>query len=90
VHIVGNTNDGGLTEVDSDYVARQQGSTAVASTIIPVVSNAAMISDILNNVGANIPIRDSADTRVINDYINNTGNIIDTQEEVGGYPDLTV
>jgi len=89
VHIVGNTNDGGLTEVDSDYVARQQGSTAVASTILPVLNNAAMISDILDKAGAYFPIRDSADTRVINDYINNTGNIIDTQEEVGGYPILT-
>ena len=34
--------------------------------------------------------RDSVDTRLINDVINTTGGIIDSQNEVGGYPVIPV
>jgi hypothetical protein len=38
--------------------------------------------------GASLPLRDSVDTRVVNDVINGTGAIIDTQGQVGGWPTL--
>ena len=43
---------------------------------------------ILDNVGAFPRHRDAVDERVIDDIRNRTGTYIDSQEEVGGYPDL--
>jgi len=43
---------------------------------------------VLDKVGAIYPERDAVDTRVINDVKNGTGRIINSQKEVGGYPEL--
>jgi hypothetical protein len=43
---------------------------------------------ILTGVGAVFPKRDAADNRIVNDVINGTGKIIDSQDEVGGWPEL--
>lgn len=48
-----------------------------------------LLNLLLNEAGATLPKRDSLDTQVINDIINGTGNIIDSPDEVGGWPDLT-
>lgn len=42
------------------------------------------------DVGANYPFVDSVDQRALDSYANGTGTIIDTQEEVGGWPTLAV
>lgn len=49
---------------------------------------ATVMDTVLTNAGA-FP-RDSVDTRIINDVINQTGTIIDDPSEVGGWPDLTI
>lgn len=49
----------------------------------------AAYDDVLANVGATLPTRDAVDTRIINDVKNTTGKIINTPDEVGGYPVLT-
>jgi hypothetical protein len=41
---------------------------------------------ILSNAGAILPLRDSIDLRIINDVNATSGTIIDSQEEVGGFP----
>ncbi len=43
---------------------------------------------ILGQAGAFIPQRDCCDVRIVNDVINRTGKIIDSQSEVGGWPVL--
>jgi len=43
---------------------------------------------VLNNAGCTIPKRDSVDVRVIENVRNGTGRIIDSQDEVGGWPVL--
>ena len=43
---------------------------------------------ILAQVGAVFPERDAVDKRIINDVINGTGKIIDSQDQVGGWPEL--
>jgi hypothetical protein len=43
---------------------------------------------VLNHAGTSVPVRDSVDTRVVNDVIYGTGEIIDTQSQVGGWPTL--
>jgi hypothetical protein len=45
-------------------------------------------SNVLTNVGARPADRDAVDIRIINDVINGTGSIIDSQDEVGGWPNL--
>jgi len=46
-----------------------------------------VIEHVLINVGARPKDRDSIDQRIIQDFIKRKGKIIDSQTEVGGYPD---
>lgn len=43
-------------------------------------------TDVLSHVGASYPVRDNIDQRLIDEVINNSGKIIDSQSEVGGWP----
>lgn len=43
---------------------------------------------VLKDAGATLPRRDTADQRMIQDVINGTGKHIDSQNEVGGWPEL--
>src|SRR5215813_10035280 len=43
---------------------------------------------VLANVGASLPRRDSVDARIIDEVRNRTGSIIDSQQQVGGWPEL--
>jgi pectate lyase len=43
---------------------------------------------VLKTGGASLPRRDSVDRRVVNDVLNRTGRIINSQEDVGGWPQL--
>lgn len=44
---------------------------------------------VLDDSGAVLPMRDTVDARVIADVIDETGFIIDSPSDVGGYPELT-
>jgi pectate lyase len=59
----------------------------------PVIQDAtaeAGYSRVLEGAGATVPARDAADSRVVQDIINSpmTGTIIDSQDQVGGWPVL--
>lgn len=56
----------------------------------PVVTHPAMDlpSVILPHVGATLPRRDSADTRLVQDVRDRTGSIINHPDQVGGWPEL--
>ena len=43
-------------------------------------------ASVMKNVGANFPIRDAVDTRVIAGVANQTGRIINTMTDIGGFP----
>jgi hypothetical protein len=43
---------------------------------------------VLDKVGAMYPKRDAVDARVVSDVRNGTGRIINSQKDVGGYPEL--
>ena len=77
----------GLTELDGAFLPFEQPTPTVDSGINPDTVNDA-ITDILDNSGATLPIRDAVDNRIINGYNTTSSTIIDTQEEVGGYPTL--
>ncbi|MDR0353053.1 MAG: hypothetical protein LBI02_06805 [Opitutaceae bacterium] len=49
---------------------------------------AALPGIVLPTVGASLPTRDAIDTRYIHDVITRDGRIIDTQTELGGWPEL--
>lgn len=52
-------------------------------TPLPVEQTEAYV---LKNAGARPMARDEVDQRIIKDYLNRTGKIIDSQDQVGGYP----
>jgi len=53
-----------------------------------VLNSSKVFSYVLSNAGARPASRDSVDQRIINSVRTREGSIIDSQEEVGGYPDL--
>jgi len=50
------------------------------------MSSLDVLGFIKKNVGSRPAQRDAIDTRIIDDLVNKTGKIIDSQNEVGGYP----
>ena len=53
---------------------------------VPTSSAAQAYQDVLADVGAKLPVRDAIDQRLIKEVETNTGRIIDSQEDVGGWP----
>ena len=84
-YIIGNTSDAGLNQIDPAFNPYIESTPPLNSNITPE-NNASSIEDVLQNSGATLPVRDVVDTRVVNTYSSNSGDIIDTQEEVGSYP----
>jgi hypothetical protein len=54
---------------------------------VKTTSAAKAFDDVLRNVGATLPRRDSVDSRIIQNVIDRTGRIIDTTDQVGGWPE---
>ena len=56
----------------------------------PIVTQDARdaFDSVLLNGGASLPRRDAVDQRIIEDITEHTGRIIDSQEDVGGWPEL--
>jgi hypothetical protein len=48
-----------------------------------------VVDYVTKNAGARPKERDEIDKRIVNDFLNRTGKIIDSQDEVGGYPVIT-
>ncbi|MHC4627668.1 MAG: pectate lyase family protein, partial [Planctomycetota bacterium] len=55
---------------------------------IASVTAAEALDTVLTQAGATAPQRDAVDQRVVSDVKNRTGSIIDSPEDVGGYPEL--
>lgn len=59
--------------------------------MVTTTYRATELEDILfgeDGAGAIVPYRDPVDDRVLNTALTNTGKIIDSQEEVGGWPEM--
>jgi len=52
------------------------------------ISSASLEDSLLPTVGARPFFRDGSDSRIINEVRTRTGKMIDSQEDVGGFPDL--
>jgi len=57
---------------------------------VPVATEGALAARdrVLAEAGATLPLRDSADLRLMEEIRSGTGRVIDTQDEVGGWPEL--
>ncbi|UOQ48676.1 pectinesterase family protein [Gracilibacillus caseinilyticus] len=55
---------------------------------LPDQSATDAFQDVLANSGAILPRRDAIDARIVNEVENGTGHFINSQQEVGGYPDF--
>ncbi|MBA3430938.1 MAG: hypothetical protein H0U16_05595 [Actinobacteria bacterium] len=55
---------------------------------IPTTSATKAYNAVLDYAGATLPIRDSVDTRVVNNVRKGTGGLIDHPADVGGWPTL--
>ncbi|USD24828.1 pectate lyase family protein [Flagellimonas marinaquae] len=80
---------GNSVEYDTTYDAVMKGVPPISSNIT-ATSALAIVEDVLGNSGSNYPHVDSVDERVINEFRNGTGRIIDTQAQVGGFPSLAM
>ncbi|UCD00091.1 MAG: hypothetical protein JSW66_09450 [Phycisphaerales bacterium] len=60
-------------------------------TVPPVATDDAMTAfeHVLDGAGAVLPSRDAVDARIVSEVRTGTGKIIDDEEQVGGWPELT-
>jgi len=88
--IPGDPWDAPLVDSGAGTVASQRINSPPAwwPSPVTVLANSAVEGIVLPNVGARPLNRDSVDTRVVSEYENGTGSIIDSQNDVGGWPTL--
>ncbi|WP_344208610.1 Ig-like domain-containing protein [Kribbella sancticallisti] len=70
---------GGINELAKPFALTEQ---------VEVQAPAKAYEAVLANVGAILPRRDAADARIVNDVRDGTGRLINSQQEVGGFPPL--
>lgn len=94
IYAAGNKYDGNLNGVlDGDFMTVVQGSYTALTDPVPMervrYQNAdTAYADVVAQVGAFFWNRDSVDLRLVNEVLTGQGQIIDSQNEVGGYPVL--
>jgi hypothetical protein len=70
---------------------KRQVQTVDRAFAAPAVKNTnarAALEAVLATVGASLPRRDSADARIVDEVRKHQGSIIDSQQQVGGWPEL--
>lgn len=97
-YVTGNVVDGSNSTTNNNWLGMKMNGGTLADTVQSKVTTAFNIPPInlqgateaydavISSVGANIPYRDTLDTRIINNVKTRTGKIIDVQ---GGYPHST-
>jgi hypothetical protein len=95
IHVADNTwNRAAPPSNPWSLVENEAGSSVVSSTApiweqsIQTLSATGTEAFVLANVGARPADRDSVDARVVNEARTQTGRIIDSPSQVGGYPNL--
>lgn len=62
--------------------------TAFATAAVTTQTAAAALERVLTEAGATLPRRDRVDARVVADVRNRTGKLINSPQDVGGYPEM--
>ncbi len=60
---------------------------AIPTPLVHTTSAEVALREVLEQVGASLPVRDAVDRRIVRDVLEGTGSIIDSQWEVGGWPE---
>jgi len=68
--------------------AKHRSTTKLETPHISTHAAAEAMEIVLAEAGATVPQRDAVDRRIVNDVKNRTGKIIDSPDQVGGYPNL--
>jgi pectate lyase len=79
------TNSDGTTAMKTEVRTVDQPFDAPRVVTVPAKD---LLKLVLPKVGASLPKRDPVDTRLIGHVWNHTGHIIDSQKQVGGWPEL--
>jgi hypothetical protein len=79
-----------LTEVGGGPNNPFVGTPPVPLTGLTILSSANVQASVLANAGARPLNRDAVDLRIINEVTNRTGDVISSQDAVGGWPTLAV
>ena len=79
------TNSDGRKAMRREVRTVEQPFAAPHVTTVPARD---LLDFLLPTVGASLPKRDSVDARLIDHVRNRTGKLIDSQNEVGGWPEL--
>jgi len=78
-------------KITSDLFATMKGVTIAPKPFpapkVRTVSAAEAYKMVLADAGATAPIRDAVDARIVADVRNGTGHFVDSQKQVGGWPD---
>lgn len=81
--------DGGVQGVDIDVLTQIKSTERFEMSVITDLQTAeAAYQTVLEHAGACL-VRDAIDTQVVSDVQNGTGTLIDSQDEVGGWPEYT-
>ncbi|MCX6625632.1 MAG: pectate lyase [Acidobacteria bacterium] len=90
-YLAGNVVEGGLRLIDRPEINGRRVVTVVdqpfAAPPLQTTTAEAAFPIVLENAGATHPARDAVDRRIIHEVRTRTGHIIDSQWEVGGWPD---
>jgi hypothetical protein len=95
-YVEGNIGPGRQSDTEDDW-SIVTGNEAIYRSFTPIVTRSVLTTNsaweaygfVLNHAGARPADRDSVDIRILNDVQNGTGRIINSQDEVGGWPDLS-
>lgn len=74
--------------ITAEQIAAYKQSTPIKVAQVKTDDAITAYNRILADAGAVFPERDVVDSRIINDVKNGTGKIIDSQDQVGGWPEL--
>jgi hypothetical protein len=84
-HVLDGTNTGwGMFH--GTYTPMQNAFPIDPAKAVTTESADSAYASVIKNVGANFPIRDAVDTRVIAGVVNQTGTIINRMSDIGGFP----
>jgi hypothetical protein len=93
LHLAGNIMDGSPDLSRDNWLGTLFDRTSGSDHPLPMLSMPEESAEdafrhVLKQVGAVLPKRDTADSRIIADVENRTGKIVASQEEVGGWPEF--
>jgi len=94
VYVRDNSENGVVPQNPWDLVANEPANTKansppIQSTSVSIMDNSDVLAYVLANAGARPVDRDAVDKRIIDDVRNRKGRIIDSQNEVGAWPNLS-